>query len=249
MRLISEIAHRHTGSPAIVIGGGPGALADLDILKKIPEFSRAAVISANGHGFKQDVFEVDYTVSVDWYFSNTRTRMVDHLAEHGKPCITRWSTASYRLPEWNMNADSGLTAMAVAYILGCGPIVPVGFDRYTGLKRYFWQKTPETGWDKRRPPTHINTQSNLRHAVRFLDGADVRLLSRGPLLEYFQPLFGPLGKPTVECAAPQRTLSGDMYRCNEPIFLHPQDRVDGGLIKLTVDEAKPFIKLRKISKV
>ena len=244
-KLISAVVGPYLGKPILVIGGGPSTAVNL---KHIPLDYPAAVISANGHGFKQDRFNVDFIVGVDWYFGGTRQPMQEYVAQFKRPTINSWSWADYRIPEWTFNGDSGLTAIAVAVMLGGHPIVPLGMDRYVGTKRYFWQEVPEPGWDKRRTPNIDNVREHTRKCVEFAAHSQVRMFD-GPMRAYW-PVFNHPVEQLPEwrpCRAPQCSLLGKDYLVQKDIFLHPTDRVDAGkVVTLTDFEAKPHLRTQKI---
>lgn len=242
--LISRLVGPYNGKPILVIGGGPTAAA----VAHLPLDHFACVISANEHGFKQDRFKVDFIVSVDWYYGATRTPMYDHMAKYNTPHINRWSWADYRIPEWTFLGDSGLTAVAVAYMLGGHPIIAAGMDRYIGPKRYFWHETPDPHWIKRRVVQHPNVQVSVNQCIEFCQYADVACFG-GPMKEHWRLVEAPGRAVWIPCKAPQCTLTGDLYTLRQPIFLHYADRVDDGPILLTKHEARGFLNMRKIEKL
>lgn len=244
-KLISDlIGPAYNGKPILVIGGGPSATA---ALKNIPLDFPACVISANQHGFMQDRFEVDFIVSVDFTFSNGRVPMQEYMAKYGKPHINRWSWADYRIPEWNFNGDSGMTAVTVAVMLGGHPVIAVGLDRYIGARRYFWHEVGHETW--RRPAVNVdNVRVHTEKCVEFCHDSAVRLGATGPM-QYYWPLFNAdedVG-PWTQCAAPQCHLKGKPYSQLGQVFLHPVDLVDSSApVLLTDNEAKGFLNMRKI---
>ncbi|MDE2098505.1 MAG: hypothetical protein KGL39_14725 [Patescibacteria group bacterium] len=243
MALLSDLRDAYARRPIIVIGGGPSVANDLH---KIPKSYPACVISANEHGFRQDRFDVNYIVSVDYTYSMSRTPMREKLAQYGRPSINRWSWADYRIPEWHFNGDSGLSAIAVAVMLGGWPVIALGMDRWVGPKRYFWQEAP-SGWDRRRQPNSDSIRVNTQRCVEFCAGFPVRTLS-GVMQTYWPKWEGPDADygPWVAHAAPQRTLTGKPYSILARIFLHPADPVDHGPLILTAREAQPFLRVGKI---
>jgi|GEM_PF-3652270 len=243
MKLLSDLAGLYTGKPILVIGGGPSAAHDL---QRIPRDLPACVISANGHGFKQTRFKVDYVVSVDFFFGSTGIPMREYLAKAtGKELvhINRWSWADYRVPEFTFNGDSGQTAVAVAVMLGGFPVIAVGLDGYGGARRYFWETAPDLEWAKRRVHHNPNKQSQLRHILDFCQDANVVTFS-GPMHEYWKG-----GKPFVPPAHKSASERGDLYSLLQPIFLHHQDLVQRGPVLLTRQEAKPHLHMKHITKM
>lgn len=248
MALISELVGPYCGKPILVICGGASVARTLDL---IPQDYPACVISANEHGFKQDRFKVDFIVNVDLTFGQTREKMQDRLRKYDTPIINRWSWAHYRIPEWNFNGDSGLTAVAVAVILGGHPVVVLGLDRSTGDRRYFWETTAEPGWTtRRRQPNIQQIRTDTQRCVDFCRDSYIRVLE-GPMLAYW-PSFDATEKisPWDQCAAPQVTLKGDWYAVErQPVFIHPSDQILTPRVFLTPNEAHPHLHMKKIRKL
>ncbi len=244
-QLMSALVGPYNGKPILVICGGPSATVSLPL---IPQDYPACVISANEHGFKQTRFDVDFIVSVDLTFAQTREPMETRLAKYGKPTINRWSSADYRIPEWTFNGDSGLTAVAVALMLGGHPVVAVGLDRSTGDRRYFWEKVAEPGWStRRRQPNIMQIRTDTKRCVDFARDSHVRIFS-GPMLAYW-PAFDPKESfpEWTQHKAPQVSLTGEWYNIERNIFLHPADSVTGRVL-LTLNEAKPHLLAKTISR-
>lgn len=126
-KLIGDIPR--VKGPVLVIGGGPSALEQLEELKRI-RFDPAAVLSANEHGFRQDIYPITYAVCCDPTHGITRTRMEQLLGQYDRPIISQCHFAHYRLPSWTVGANTGLTAILVGAMIGGVPVVPVGFDFY-----------------------------------------------------------------------------------------------------------------------
>ena len=236
-QLLSALVGKYSAQPILVIGGGPTAG---DWIPKLPLNYFACVISANQHGFLQDRFKVDYIVSVDRTFGNTRLQMEDYLRPYMTPSINRWSWAGYRIPEWNFNGDSGLTAIAVAAILGGHPVVAIGMDRLAGDRRYFWETQPEAGWHRRAPANLDNIRVNVQRTVDFCRDTLV-MTAEGPMRPYWYPIdLDAQHPPWKPHEAPQCTLTGKLYTPLKQIFLHPADPVSKTIL-LTENEAKPHL--------
>lgn len=246
-RLLHEVVGPYEGKPILVICGGPSTAVNL---KHIPLDFPACVISANEHGFKQDRFKVDFIVNVDWNFASSRQTMRERLTPYGVPIINRWSWATYRLPEWVFNGDSGLTAVMVGVLLGGHPVVPLGLDRYTGERRYFWQEGAEPNWSRRQMPNIDNIRVNTAQCVERSRSAQVRIFD-SPMRAYWPVFNHPVEilPAWVPCDLPARTLTGELYQIQRPIFLHPQDRVFDGVIRLTDREARPHLRTGHISPI
>lgn len=190
-RLFGELVGRYASyeAPAIVIGGGPSAPASLEQLKRAG-IEPLAVISANEHGFRQDVYPVTHSVCCDGRHGEKHVPMERLLHDLGPlvPIVTPGHFGDFRLPEWTLAANSGLTAIAVAVMMGCAPVIPVGIDFYR--------------WGNRQAATYFHdpagiSNSNTKVAANFLSqitaleralgaSAPVRPMS-GKLLDYYPP--------------------------------------------------------------
>jgi hypothetical protein len=200
----------------------------------------------------QDRFKVDYIVSVDNTFGCTRQPMKEYMAKYATPNINRWSWADYRIPEWMFNGDSGMTAVAVAAMLGGYPVIALGIDRLSGDRRYFWQTTPEGGWARRAPNNVDNVRVNVARTVAFCQDSLV-FGTGGPMRAYwpvYDPDYAKPGNqrppPFVHHEAPQMTLKGKWYTSSTTIFIHPSDPVSGAVL-LTDQEAKAHLHRKHIT--
>ena len=128
MKLFSELVGQFDG-PILVIGGGPSAPAALEHLKRTG-FAPIAVLSANEHGHRQNVFEVTHSVCCDGRHGEKRVPMETLLDVYGKPIITPGHFGDYRLPDWTLSGNTGITAIAAAVFMGGHPVVVVGIDFY-----------------------------------------------------------------------------------------------------------------------
>lgn len=118
---LGDLAGTRPGA-ALVICGGTGVMDDLDGL---PEIEFATVLSANSHGCrlpKKWRRPVDFIVAKDHYHTTTKLRMEPQLREYGVPIISRQFWADYRMLDWNLQGNSGLTAIAVAAALGANRV-------------------------------------------------------------------------------------------------------------------------------
>jgi hypothetical protein len=181
--LISALFDRWNGKPILVIGGGPSVGVDLPLLAITP----ACVISANDHGIHQSRFPVDIFVNCDKMHCFRKIPMEQILRPLGGIIVNRHGWADYRLAEWTMAGNSGLTAIAVAAALGGDPVIVTGIDMWHGGRVYF-HKTPEGHVDKVRR-VKISTKrrdvQKLKPLAQFTKGANIRPMS-GPLCEFFK---------------------------------------------------------------
>jgi hypothetical protein len=182
--LVSELVHKYYGKPILVIGGGLSAIVDIDKLDRTP----ACVLSANQHGFmlpiEQNIFPPDYAICVDHKRGQTDELMQDYLRGFGKPIIGQCYWCDYRLADWPLSGNSGLTAIAVAVLMGGHPVIAVGMDGMTG--GYFHDNDHgPTNWSRDQ---FMKQARELEIAAR---GAWIVAMS-GPLCDVFdeeQPEF------------------------------------------------------------
>lgn len=126
--LVSDLYRRHQDRLAIVVGGGPSAPEQLE---KIGGLSSPIVISANGHANKLGLV-TDYVVCKDHTHTETKALMEPQLRTLNAPIASRHHWADYRLGNWPVQGNSGMMALGLAALLGCRPIIPIGFDCYQG---------------------------------------------------------------------------------------------------------------------
>jgi hypothetical protein len=243
--LLSALVGPHEGKPMLVICGGPSMSEALEL---IPADYPACVISANGHGFKQDKFKVDYLTHVDVVFSKTQVPSAQHFAQYGVPTISRWSFADYRIPNCNFAGDTGMTAVWIASLLGGHPIVVAGLDRNRGPRRYFWESTAEVGWGRRRlPPLSPNLNVNANNMINFVRGSQVRVM---PSMRDMWPwrVWSPdeVLPPFVPHPDHRRVDAGQKYTVLKKFFLHPSDPVNGGTVVLSDNEAVQHLRTKSI---
>lgn len=191
-RLFGELCGTwaHYEAAAVVIGGGPSAPASLERLK-LAGLEPAVVLSANEHGFHQDVFPVTHSVCCDGQHGEKHVKMEKLLHALGPhaPIITPGHFGDYRLPEWNVATNTGLTAIAVAVFMGCAPVIVVGIDfyRWGGGKNagtYFHDPKAVSNSNTKR---EVNFTSQIQALQQCVGArAPVRPMS-GKLLEHYPP--------------------------------------------------------------
>lgn len=183
-RLVTALFNRWEGKPALVIGGGPSVLRDLP---KLSHDNISLVISANEHGFKQDKFKVDLVTNVDKMHCLHKIPMEKILRPYGVPIVNRHSWADYRLPDWHFSGNTGMTAIALAALLGANPVIVTGIDMWYGGRIYFHDKGAKPTKDKRvRESVRRRDKMRVKPLVQFCVGARVQPMS-GVLLEWFNP--------------------------------------------------------------
>lgn len=185
--LITALFDRWQGQPILVHGGGPSVLRDL----LTNDLAPACVISANMHGCLQKAYPVDLIVNVDKIHTERRLPMEQLLRPFGVPIVNKHSWADYRLPDWNFPMNSGITAVAVAAMLGGDPIITTGIDLWVTGREYFHDKAVmERHKQKsvlkrgRSQPMYANAVKRLKNLTAFVGQTNVRPLS-GPLCEVF----------------------------------------------------------------
>lgn len=204
MQLIGELVGTVSG-PIIVIGGGPTAPLALEALRDTYKISPAMVISANEHGFKQSIYEVTHSLCCDPFHGVTRANMELVLRAYGKPIIAPHHFADIRLPDWKLAANSGLTALAVAVMLGGAPVLAVGIDCYRS-------RDPLAGTyfhdHKAKSNSTTKHESNFRRQFESLEqyvglGAPIRFVGGSSLSFYpdFDPSEGGAWTPVTPVKA------------------------------------------------
>lgn len=125
--LVGAMYCAHFERPALIVGGGPSAPEQY--AKVISALHNPIVISANAHAWKLGV-DAHYIVCKDHRHTETKELMEDLLRPYGVPIFSRQYWADHRLVQWPVQGNSGQMALGVATLMGCAPIVPIGFDGY-----------------------------------------------------------------------------------------------------------------------
>lgn len=183
--LISALYGANAGKPALVIGGGPSALQDLE---RVPGWQAMLQISANGHGFKLPGAKPSFIFTKDdtEYLprprkSNVRVRpMEPQMRVFDTPLISIQYWADYRCAEWKFQGNSGQHALAAAALMGSMPVIGVGFDCFQG-QTYFHSDGPNVS--RGHPPDYWQ-QRFRKFRERFRGPANIRGVS-GVLVEMF----------------------------------------------------------------
>lgn len=89
----------------------------------------AVIISANGHAPKLGL-QPDYVFCKDHAHTETRESMQALLRPLGVPIVSRQYWADYRAPMWPIQGNSGQMALGLGVLLGCAPVIVIGFDCY-----------------------------------------------------------------------------------------------------------------------
>lgn len=241
---ITEIFDKYAGKPALVIGGGPTALVDIPFLDG-HGFAPGLVLSANLHGLYQGNFKIDYLVNVDKVHCSLRVNMEDWMRPYGVPIINAHTWSDYRLVNWSFPGNSGITAIAVAAILGCYPVVAVGIDLFNTGRHYFHDETaPEkASRPKSSPPSHY-AQQRVKQLKQWSGDYPMRAVS-GPLGTVF-PIWDPeervLPPKPVKYRESLLHEVVSRYVATETFTYSSNDRVHRGeQLWLTAKEAKPYL--------
>lgn len=196
-QLITALLTRWAGKPILVLGGGRSVAKDLPRLAITP----ACVISANAHGVHQNKFPVDLIVNVDKMHCFEKLPMEKILRPLGLPIVNRHSWADYRMPDWTLAGNTGITAVGLACALGGNPVIVTGIDMWNEGRVYFHEDPSQ-----QKPSRHrqVRTSVNRRDRAalmplqRFAQGANVRPMS-GPMCDVFRKYdpaeILPLAKP------------------------------------------------------
>lgn len=243
--LINELFDRWNGKPILVIGGGPSVNADLPALVALG-ITPACVISANDHGAEQTFFPVDIYVNCDKVHCMRKIPMEKILRPLGGIIVNRHSWADYRLADWNLPGNTGITAIALAAILGGDPVLVTGIDMWKGGRIYFHDKAhPKRPRHEKQVRTSVTKRSKaaLNPLVRFTAGANVRPLS-GPLCEFFKKFSAKEVLPPTKPVAYRRQQAGVkpvLLRAAHSFRFSNLDAVPvGRAIALSPEEAKKY---------
>jgi len=243
---ITKILSTYFGKPALVIGGGPSARFDLPVLDG-QEFKPAVVISANEHGLYQGHYKVDFLVNVDKMHCARHVYMEEYLRQFDRKIINSYSWADYRLPDWKLGMNSGLTAIAVACLLGCWPVVVTGVDLFFVGRNYYHDPDLEKRLPRptTRGPDHL-AQVRVNELRSWTGDYPVRPVS-GPLTSKF-PTYNPaetfLVPKMVDYRRRIEKAGTQVYRCVRDFPLTSGDRLQiGELVPLSKTEAAQYVDL------
>lgn len=177
-RLVTDLYGMQLGRPAIIVGGGPSAPEQLEQIRGNASF---LVISANGHAAKLGL-QADYVFCKDHVHTETKQLMEPCVRPLGAPIVSHLYWAEYRTPKWPVQGNSGMQAIALAAMLGCAPIIPIGFDCYQE-GTYFHDPKAKNVSAGKKPGYWQNRYGRLK--LR-LEGAAIRSVG-GPLTATFEP--------------------------------------------------------------
>jgi hypothetical protein len=239
-KLIFSLLGAHVGRPAVVIGGGPSAPRQWD--KAAANLDNPVLISANGHAFKLGT-GADYIFCKDHRSTETKELMEPALREFDVPIVSRYYWADFRVVRWPVTGNSGMMAIGLAAMMGCCPIVPIGFDAYQN-GTYFHNLTV-TNVSLGRPEGHW--RSRYQRLRDTLSGANVRAID-GPL-EWVFPRFNPLEQypryEPVPVFERFRGMGSYAVRFLRSV-LDPYDRraeiPAGAIMAVTIDEQRSFLR-------
>jgi len=167
---IDRLRGKHAGRCAIVLGGGPSLPKQL---KNKPD--NAVVFGVNSHASK--IIDCDYIV----YNDEMTFQTVKGL--RGRK-ISRWRHDIVQ--EASIGVISGICALRAAQMMGCWPIVLMGFDCYEN-KGYFWNLGAKLLGNTMPVQKHVNYWK--KEDKRGVYAAD------GPLKEVFEMAKNLKAKP------------------------------------------------------
>jgi hypothetical protein len=230
--LAGTLYRKFEGRHAIVVGGGPSA--PRQYAEVISALDNPLVISANGHAAKLGL-KPDFIVCKDHRHTETRELMEPGLRALGAPIVSRNYWADYRLTGWPIQGNSGMQALGFAVMLGCRPVVPIGFDCYQN-GTYFHDPLAKNVSLGLRPSMW---DSRYQKFARRLEGAPIRPLE-GQLCKVY-PRFNPVeqyAQPHMPVALrAYETVRVAWVRARHPFMLRgeKQIQVPAGYV-LPVDE-------------
>lgn len=177
-RLIDDIIEPHYGKPILVIGGGGSVRLDLAALPDPSYFS--AVISANDHGCRQHKYPVTYMHNLDTVHSERKIPMREFMRPFGFPVINQFGWADILMPKGRRPMNSGLSAVALAAVLGGHPVVTTGIDMWIDGNVYFHRVKDVP----RIPPSRVGVKNKMTELQYWVQHTVVRSL-RGPVAEHY----------------------------------------------------------------
>lgn len=241
-QLVGSVAMTMTGFPVVVMGGGPSLPMQLATLRH----DVVAWISANEHGARYR--QADYIVCVDQVHCETKESMEKRLRPFRVPIVSPLQWADYRLPEWELQCNSGLVSVFLAYLLGACPIIVAGVDCYQGGT--YWHDASAASVSNGRPESFfLDRAAELRDAmpgavVRPMGGVLTRLWTPYNPAEYFDP-FGYRVPEKVQQAAVQ--LAQQPFRARQGFNWRGREHIPtGGRLWLTEAEAAPLLDQRLV---
>lgn len=182
-RLVSALYRAHEGRPAIVVGGGPSAPAQLEQLRHLD----AVIVSANAHAWKLGL-GAHFIACKDHRHTESKLEMEGLLRPYGVPIVSRHHWADFRLTQWPIQGNSGQIALGLAVLMGCRPVIPIGFDCYQS-GTYFHDADAKNVSNGLRPTMWT---MRYRRMAGKLEMSPIRVFP-GPLRDAFLPLDAPLG--------------------------------------------------------
>lgn len=224
-RMFGELVGARPGV-ALVIGGGPSAPGDLLALRAIG-FEPSCVLSANEHGHHQTTYAVTHSVCLDPRHGVKRIGMRELLRGYGpQPIITPCWFGDYRLAEWKLAANTGLTAATLGVFMA-GACVVVGIDFYrmqnAAAGTYFHDAQAISNSNVKKPE---NFMRQVKAVESYIHGHPaVRALSG--MLSSVWGLYSGAIVPQPWQALPQARFQREQPSC--VLQAHPSIRVQFGL--------------------
>jgi hypothetical protein len=177
-QLVGKLVGQYAG-PILVVGGAPGALEELEVLKVGGfDFERCLIISANEHAIHAGL-KAQFACVNDDIHHTLQIHQEPRLRElmPGVKLLSRHWWADYRSPQL-MACNSGLKALLYAAILGANPIIVVGIQHYHNGLYFHEDKGRKSNPNLARDGSYFNKQTTS--IKEQLQGVPVRTIS-GPL--------------------------------------------------------------------
>lgn len=233
--VFAELAGRHEGQAAVVVGGGPTAMQYRD---QWPD--DALIIGIKEHALIAG-WEQDYLVAVDNAYHNELKPLLESLERNPKSLerkpklISQYGWADYQLGTYYAASNSGIVGAWCAHVMGCYPVILTGMDLFSGSQDYFHDQAKSS--NGRKHPTKYWLMKWRELTMQdTAKGIALRVLGDGPLCELF-PQYNP--RETVTRCEPLTpvmdirgvhvefghniAVRGIPYRIGERAYLHASD--------------------------
>lgn len=181
-QLAGALVGKHVG-PVLVCGGAPCLPADLEVLRHGGfDLANAVIVSGNEHavhaGMAPDYISVNDDVHT--VLNTHQEPRMRKLAPYAKLLSRHW-WGDYRHPKM-IKANSGITGLLWAGIMGANPIIAAGFELYRGKGCYFHSNGGTMSPSMQRPDMFMLRQ--VEELKKLLQHTPLRAVS-GPLAQHF----------------------------------------------------------------
>ena len=177
----SELAGKHKGRTAVVVGGGPSSTEYVDLWPK-----DALIIGVKEHALIQGIKQ-DYLVALDNCYPDLEP-WLNKLSEQDRPpLIGLYGWADYQFGDYYQANDSGIVAAWAAHVMGCYPILLTGMDLFSG-KAYHHDLAESNG--AKFDVKYYKMKWQELTQQKTVKGIQCRVMGPGPLCETF-PMYDP----------------------------------------------------------